>query len=319
MRYTMKKITALILTFVFLFSMASCRKNEADTTASTHATSTAVTTEFISESLTESETLSVTQSSKCETTEKRSASAASTTKKKKKTTAVSSLKTTVTKIAETISTTAKRRKKFTTRRNYFPETSSAISTTLTTTETTSASTTETEAETTENETEEDEKTPVYRPVQRPASTTAPKKKFCTISITCAEIIKNENKLKSGKEAFIPSDGTILKSVTVEFEDGETVFDILCRVCETNSCTDNCQYCRNGGIQLEYEYTPGYDNYYIEGIHQIYEKDCGSKSGWMYKVNGAFPNYGCSEYTLKVGDKIEFIYTCDLGEDIGAEI
>ncbi len=314
----MKKITALILTFVFLFSMASCHKKDAETTVSIPSASTDFATEFISESLSESETLSVTQSSKHETTEKRSASAASTTKKKK-TTAASTLKTTVTEISETIITTAKRRKKFTTRRNYFPETSSAASTASVTSATTYVTVTETEVPTTEasSETEEDEETPVYRPVQRPESTTAAKK-HCTISITCAEIIKNKNKLKSGKEAFVPSDGEILKSVTVEFEDGETVFDILCRACEANSCTDNCQYCRNGGIQLEYEYTPGYENYYIEGIHQIYEKDCGSKSGWMYKVNGVFPNYGCSEYTLKDGDKIEFIYTCDLGEDIGAD-
>lgn len=316
----MKKLIALILTFVFLFSMASCHKNEAEITSSTQTASTAVATETISESFTEteSETMSVTRFSKSETTKKRSASAASTTKKKKPTSA-SILKTTVTKIAETISTTAKRKKKPTTRRNYFPETSSAVFTTLTTTETSSAVTTKAETQTTETETEEEEEIPVYRPVQRPASTTAPKKNVCTISINCAEILKNENKLKSSKKAFVPSDGVILKTVTVEFEEGDTVFDILCRVCKSQTCYDDCRYCKADGIQLEYEYTPGYENYYVEGIHQIYEKDCGSKSGWMYKVNGVFPNYGCSEYALKDSDKIEFIYTCELGKDIGAEL
>ena len=37
---------------------------------------------------------------------------------------------------------------------------------------------------------------------------------------------------------------------------------------------------------------------------------------MYKVNGWFPNYGCSSYYLKDGDVIEWVYTCDLGKDVG---
>ena len=37
---------------------------------------------------------------------------------------------------------------------------------------------------------------------------------------------------------------------------------------------------------------------------------------MYNVNGWFPNYGCSRYMLKDGDKIEWVYTCDLGADVG---
>ena len=37
---------------------------------------------------------------------------------------------------------------------------------------------------------------------------------------------------------------------------------------------------------------------------------------MYKVNGDFPNVGCSDYKLSEGDSIEFLYSCDLGADIG---
>ena len=37
---------------------------------------------------------------------------------------------------------------------------------------------------------------------------------------------------------------------------------------------------------------------------------------MYKVNGWFPNYGCSRYQLKSGDKVEWVYACDLGVDVG---
>ena len=37
---------------------------------------------------------------------------------------------------------------------------------------------------------------------------------------------------------------------------------------------------------------------------------------MYSVNGVFPNYGVNKYTVKNGDNIKLLYTCDLGEDVG---
>ena len=39
---------------------------------------------------------------------------------------------------------------------------------------------------------------------------------------------------------------------------------------------------------------------------------------MYRVNGTFPNKGCSSYLLSDGDTVEWVYTCDLGKDVGAE-
>lgn len=60
----------------------------------------------------------------------------------------------------------------------------------------------------------------------------------------------------------------------------------------------------------------YNSAYIEGIGNLYEFDCGENSGWMYKVNDWFPNYGMSRYVLKNGDTVSLIYTCDGGFDIG---
>lgn len=129
--------------------------------------------------------------------------------------------------------------------------------------------------------------------------------ICTISIVCDTILDNMESLDKGKEAYVPDNGTILATSNVEFEEGETVFDVLKRVCEY------------AGIQLEYSWTPMYDNYYVEGINHLYEFDCGNESGWMYKVNGWFPNYGGSAYSLKDGDSIVWCYTCKgLGADVG---
>lgn len=131
---------------------------------------------------------------------------------------------------------------------------------------------------------------------------------CTISIRCDTILNNMGSLTPGKEAYVPGNGVILSTTTVEFTEGETVFDILQRACSA------------AGIQLESSYTPAYGSHYVEGIHQLYEMDCGPESGWMYQVNGWFPNYGCSSYTVSQGDAIVWCYTCvGLGADVGASV
>ena len=131
----------------------------------------------------------------------------------------------------------------------------------------------------------------------------PVKKTCTISISCSTILSNMDKLKEGKEGIVPKSGVILGSVNVEFEEGDTVFDILKKVT------------RNNGIHMEYADTPAYNSAYIEGIANLYENDCGNGSGWMYSVNGWFPDYGCSQYDVQSGDVIKWSYTCDLGRDL----
>ena len=127
---------------------------------------------------------------------------------------------------------------------------------------------------------------------------------CTISINCDNILKNWNMLDKSKQSCVPADGWILKEVEVEFKKGQTVFDVLKDITKKKS------------IQLEYSFTALYGSYYIGGIHNLYEFDCGELSGWEYCVNGKFPAFGCSKYVLKDGDKIEWKYTCDLGADVG---
>lgn len=157
---------------------------------------------------------------------------------------------------------------------------------------------------------------------KPSKVTTTKKQgktvTCKIEIECKTILKNLGSLRPEKKAFLPKDGYILKTTTVSVAEGSTVFDVLKLVCKQNTCPEKCSYCRKSGIQLEYVYTPGYDSEYIRGIHQLYEKDCGMQSGWMYSVNGVFPNYGVNKYTVKNGDDIKFRYTCNgFGEDLGA--
>lgn len=127
---------------------------------------------------------------------------------------------------------------------------------------------------------------------------------CTISISCSSLLENTNLLDEEKIELIPSDGWVLKPMEVVFHEGENVFHVLQRVCKQQK------------IHLEFMDVPLYNSAYIEGIHNLYEFDAGDLSGWMYQVNGWFPNYGCSRYQLQDGDVIQWVYTCDLGNDVG---
>jgi len=127
---------------------------------------------------------------------------------------------------------------------------------------------------------------------------------CTFSISCAAINDNLSWLDPDKKELVPADGWLLKPTQVTFYEGESVFNVLLRTCKQQ------------GIHMEYKNTPIYNSAYIEGIGNLYEFDCGELSGWMYEVNDWFPNYGCSRYQLQDGDSVSFVYTCDLGVDVG---
>lgn len=125
---------------------------------------------------------------------------------------------------------------------------------------------------------------------------------CSISVRCDTALNNKS-LSAEKQKYVPENGIIYAERTVEFEEGETVFDVLYREMKQN------------GIHMEFKTTPAYNSKYIQGINNLYEFDCGELSGWIYRVNGETPNVGCSQYELKNGDKIEWIYSCNLGKDV----
>ncbi len=106
-----------------------------------------------------------------------------------------------------------------------------------------------------------------------------------------------------KTELVPEDGVLLSRSDVTFEEGESAFDLLKRVC------------RDEDVHLEFSITPGYGSAYIEGIGNLYEFDCGERSGWLYQVNGQVPDRACSEYQLQADDKVEFLYSCDWGQDL----
>lgn len=142
------------------------------------------------------------------------------------------------------------------------------------------------------------------PIEPQNAKTSDKQMTATLSVSSLTILNNMKLLDPEKVDLVPKDGVIFKAQQVTFYEGESVFNVLQREMKKNK------------IHMEFVNTPIYNSAYIEGINNLYEFDCGELSGWMYKVNGWFPNYGASRYQLKQGDVIEWVYTCDLGRDVG---
>lgn len=126
-------------------------------------------------------------------------------------------------------------------------------------------------------------------------------KYITMSIDCSQILENMEKLEDGLEKYIPENGIILEETKYPISANETVYDVLTRAVKENE------------IQLEVQgiNDNSFGSVYVEGINYIYEFSCGPESGWIYKVNDEFAQYGCNSFILNDGDKVQWIYTCSL--------
>ncbi|OXM17365.1 S-layer homology domain-containing protein [Paenibacillus herberti] len=94
-------------------------------------------------------------------------------------------------------------------------------------------------------------------------------------------------------------GMILGSKQAVLQAGDTAFSILER-----ELPGKIRYIGSGS------------SLYIQEIDGLSEFDRGSESGWMYSVNGVFPEYSAGEYVLKPNDRVAWRYTLNLGADFG---
>ena len=132
----------------------------------------------------------------------------------------------------------------------------------------------------------------------------------SISISCATVLNNMDELdvQLRDEKYVPSDSWILEKSTYVLRPKDSAFDLLRRACQYNK------------IQMEYKgsNTSVYNTTYVEGINYLYEFSCGELSGWTYRVNGQNAQVGAGSYELHDGDYVEWMYTCDLGRDVGMD-
>lgn len=113
----------------------------------------------------------------------------------------------------------------------------------------------------------------------------------SLYISCANAV--------GVQSGLPAGGVLLSS-TISITPGETVMQVLQRAC------------RDAGIPMVNK------SGYISAIGGVYDhiSDAYPSSGWMYCVDGWFPNYGAGSYTLSGGESIQWLYTLDGGADVG---
>lgn len=117
----------------------------------------------------------------------------------------------------------------------------------------------------------------------------------SLTVDCSDILSNMDSLPKEKQGLVPDDGIIFSATDIEIIEGESAFDVLKRALTAS------------GVHLEFNLAPVTNSAYIEGIGNIYEFDCGERSGWKFSVNGEFPRVGCSDFKIKPGDKIVFVY------------
>ena len=279
----MRRNLLLLLCAALCVLLCACGKTDpppATTTAATAAVSvTGETTDAVSETRTALTTEATTAAPTTAATTVPTTAAPTTTAAQTTTTA-----------ATTTPTTAATTKPTTTRASAPATTRPAATTAATTARATTRPATTTTAPTTKATTA--------------PTTTQPQTLTCTLAIDCKTLLNHLDELDESKRALVPQNGVLLSSRSVTFTAGESVFDVLKRTCRQN------------GLQMEFSIAPLYQTAYIEGIGNLYEFDGGPASGWMYSVNGVFPNYGCADYKLENGDVIAWRYTCNLGGDIG---
>lgn len=135
--------------------------------------------------------------------------------------------------------------------------------------------------------------------------------YATISIECKTILDNYDKLDENlkDEKYVPKDGIILAETEYPIDDNDTAFSILQKAVKDKRIHMEFQGAQQNSL----------GSVYVQGINHIYEFSCGELSGWFYTVNGEFGNISTANYKLKNGDEVKWLYTCDLGADLGAPI
>lgn len=100
----------------------------------------------------------------------------------------------------------------------------------------------------------------------------------------------------------PDGKTYLSKTKYTVEVGTTVYELLCKT----------------GLNITTSTSTSY-GVYIEAIEGLGEFDEGNESGWMYSVNGNYPEYSSDSYELSDGDYVKWLYTRELGEDISGGV
>lgn len=110
-------------------------------------------------------------------------------------------------------------------------------------------------------------------------------------------------------------GEMIPPVSVPITEEDTIATVTLRLLEalnikasyTGRPANNFYLVAIGNFSLQGEYYESFGEF-----------DAGAASGWMVRQNQWFINMGASEFPVEDGDRIEWLYTCRLGADIGCD-
>ncbi|MEG0325741.1 MAG: DUF4430 domain-containing protein [Cellulosilyticaceae bacterium] len=97
--------------------------------------------------------------------------------------------------------------------------------------------------------------------------------------------------------------TLLPLTTVPFTSGSTVLDISVNVLKATG--------------IPFEVGGSGKGTYITGIDNLSQLDEGPLSGWLFRIDDNYPSQGPAALTLTKDSTIQWVYTLNLGKDVGA--
>ena len=125
---------------------------------------------------------------------------------------------------------------------------------------------------------------------------------------------NNEETKKGEENKEEEKPKFIVNINIKIVDNTILSSQIVLDNEVNAFQALKYYCESNSIQLGY--TGSGKLAYVNSINGIKEKSEGPSSGWMYKVNGVFPNISAGRYDLSSNDTLEWVFTKDGGKDVG---
>ncbi len=123
--------------------------------------------------------------------------------------------------------------------------------------------------------------------------------------------------RSGESGVVCKEplGEIIETVEVPFANRDTVATVTLRLLKALEIQVQHSGSATGGFYLSSIGDFTHNGVYYRSFGEF---DAGAGSGWMVKHNNWFVNMGASEFAVADGDRIEWLYTCRLGADIGCD-
>ncbi len=118
---------------------------------------------------------------------------------------------------------------------------------------------------------------------------------CTISVSCGELIDNDD-LDAELRGKVPDGGVILPETETAISSGDTVYDILEKVCSEEKIDMTVEDSSTGK--------------FVTGIGGFSSGDAGSMSGWIFRVNGESLTESAGKAEVMPGDVIEWEFVTD---------